>query len=959
MQELKGSIYYSASDLVNFLECEHRTALDVQALKSSPPPEDENELAKMIRVRGRDVEQNFIRLAQRQGLRVVDLSNASGEIEEQTALALKAMEAGADLIYQATLSSGKMTGRADFLQKVKSTSRFGSYGYEVLDAKPAREPRAAFMIQLLFYSDLLSTLQGSEPHRIQFLLGDGSTRTYLTADYSRYFRFVRERFLDRAADRGAKSAPEPCDLCPECRFRKVCNLEWEKEDRLYQVAGILKSQVRKLEAAGIGTMAALASLDRGRTIPRLAPETLERLKGQACLQAAKRDTGKDRYELLPPDPEGRRGFFRLPPPDKGDIFFDIEGDPLEPGGLEYLLGAYFFEEEVPRFFPIWAHNREEEKRAFETFIDFVQARLARFPGLHIYHYAPYEETALKKLMSLHGTREAEVDNLLRNRKLIDLYRVVREGLRVSEDSYSIKNLEIFFGKKREGAVQTAGESLAGYERWRMSRDPVLLDQIADYNKKDCLSLEQLRGWLLSLRPESIPWFSAESGEEEEEGEARESGEAEFRLSRFREALLAGLPGNRSLWKPAHISKEMVACLLDFHRREEKPFWWSLFAKREMTREERIDDPECLGGLLSDPDAPPYREKRSLVYTYRYPEQEFKLSEGDSCLQAETLEPAGSLLEIDEEKRIVRLKCGPGREPLPPELSLVSAKRISYEPLREAIYRVAESLIAGDGKYRAMTDFLERALPRFKGRPPGEPVISPGAPLLEAAIEAAANLKESFLFIQGPPGAGKTFTGSHLVTGLLQRGFKVGISSNSHHAINNFLQAIEKRAWEVGFSFKGVKKSNRDDPDTWISGECIGDSFDSREILSLKPDLVAGTAWLFSRPEFDGTLDYLFIDEAGQVSLANLLAAGTSARNLILLGDQMQLGQPVMGIHPLQSGESSLEYLLQGDATISPERGIFLDTTWRMRKEICRFISEAIYDGRLRPEAGTANQRIIM
>ena len=123
--------------------------------------------------------------------------------------------------------------------------------------------------------------------------------------------------------------------------------------------------------------------------------------------------------------------------------------------------------------------------------------------------------------------------------------------------------------------------------------------------------------------------------------------------------------------------------------------------------------------------------------------------------------------------------------------------------------------------------------------------------------------------------------------------------------------------------------------------------------------MAGTAWLFSSKSVEQKFDYLFVDEAGQVSLANLVAMSTCAKNLVLLGDQMQLGQPIQGVHPGESGQSTLDYLLQGEATISPERGVFLKDTWRMHPDVCRFISEAVYGGRLEPEPRNAAQLLLL
>lgn len=182
------------------------------------------------------------------------------------------------------------------------------------------------------------------------------------------------------------------------------------------------------------------------------------------------------------------------------MFFDMEGDPLEDGGLEYLFGLYVIDDGAERFVPFWAHDRRQEKQAFEAFMDFVAERLRRHPDAHIYHYAPYEATALKKLMSLHGTREAEVDHLLRAGKLVDLYRVVREGLRISEPSYSIKYVERFYLPRRAGEVTNAGASIVYYERWKATDEPRLLQDIADYNRDDVISTWRLRDWLCGIRP---------------------------------------------------------------------------------------------------------------------------------------------------------------------------------------------------------------------------------------------------------------------------------------------------------------------------------------------------------------------------------------------------------------------------------------------------------------------------
>jgi superfamily I DNA and/or RNA helicase len=323
---------------------------------------------------------------------------------------------------------------------------------------------------------------------------------------------------------------------------------------------------------------------------------------------------------------------------------------------------------------------------------------------------------------------------------------------------------------------------------------------------------------------------------------------------------------------------------------------------------------------------------------------------------DTGEPLGEVT-IDEDALRVRIKVGPKRGVPPERLSIGPGNPIKDEVLRDALFRFADSVIAGSGRYPALEAFLRKDPPRIEGRAPGSPVVADAADIRQV-IEAVAGLDRSCLFIQGPPGAGKTYSGSHVIVALLKLGKRVGVSSNSHKAINNLLAKVEAVAEETRVAFRGAKKSSGDD-ETRLNGKLIEDVESNDAMAAGGFQLVAGTAWLFSRPEFDQTLDYLFVDEAGQVAVANLVSMGTSARNVVLLGDQMQLGQPVQGVHPGRSGDSSLEYLLDGMATIPPARGVFLERTWRMHPNLCRFISDAVYDGRLQPARGTAHQRLVL
>src|SRR4029077_2652840 len=177
---------------------------------------------------------------------------------------------------------------------------------------------------------------------------------------------------------------------------------------------------------------------------------------------------------------------------------------------KYLYGCSAVDKRERRFTAYWAHDREAEKRAFEAAMDFIATRLEAHPDAFVYHYANYEVTALKRLAMVHGTREAQLDELLRRRKLVDLYKVVREGVRISEPGCSLKNVEVFFGGDRAGEVKTALDSMVAYDQWQQTGDQARLDQIGAYNEADCRSLLLCRDWLLRLRPSEVPWFGTES-----------------------------------------------------------------------------------------------------------------------------------------------------------------------------------------------------------------------------------------------------------------------------------------------------------------------------------------------------------------------------------------------------------------------------------------------------------------
>ncbi len=943
-----GRTIFSASDLVNFMGCAHASVLDVRNL-SAPnifPPDDES--AMLLQEKGIEHERAYLARLVAEGRSVFEVP-AEGTIEARAVATRDAMRDGYEVIYQGAFLEGRWHGYSDFLLRRENTpSLLGSYAYDVADTKLARSAKPKHVLQLCVYAEMLAAAQGVVPPAMHVVLGSGEVATLRTSSVVHYFSFAKARFEAFVDTPPLVSSGDPCSHCTFCRWSERCEADWDAADHLSIVAGMGRSQIAALRTAGIQDIPALTKLQAGARVAGIQPGTLAKLAGQARLQAHHRQTGERQFELLAPT-DGR-GFARLPRPSEGDMFFDMEGDPLITDGLEYLFGIVALDAAgIDRFHAFWAHDRAAEKTAFEAAIDFMVERLARHPNAHIYHYAAYEETALKKLAMYHGTREKEVDDLLRGDRLVDLYKVVAEAIRTSEPRYSIKNMEAFYlPGGRQGEVKTAGDSIVIYERWRRLGDDQLLTEIASYNEVDCRSTRLCRDWLLSLRPEETPWFEGRAIAPPDPKKLAERQAADERTEQLARKLLVP---DVAPWR------RLLVDLLEFHRREAKPSWWAMFARQDMDDDQLLDDAECLAGLQLHPTLPAWEDKKSVVYPFTFPAQDFKLRVGDKPLRSITLEPAGEIVSLNEDDRVIELKLGPSRSAIEPGAALIPEGPIGDKPLRAAIHRYAEDVAGGGDRYCAITSILRRDRPRLSGRGAGEVLIGADDDATAGAIKALGLLDSSYLLIQGPPGAGKTYTSSQAIVALLAQGKRVGVASNSHKAINNLLKEVETMLSAQGLRCRGMKKSSREDQvlggNGWIE-DVVGGSGSGVEPYH---QLVAGTAWLFAREELDQAFDYLFIDEAGQVSLANVIAMGTAARNIVLVGDQMQLSQPIKGTHPGSSGQSALEHLLEGHATVPADQGIFLPITRRMHPDLCQFISEAVYEGRLAAEPSTAGQHL--
>lgn len=987
MFKKNGQVIFSASDLVNFMECEHLSILDRWSLDESLQRVKDSEEAKLVQTRGFEHEHAYLQKAQKLAASYIDIKTVGESQEAQVEATIAAKNQGVDLIYQATFLQAPMIGFADFLRKVDKPSKLGDHSYEIIDTKLSKKSRAKFIIQLAFYAELLEGIQGVSPEFVYIVLGDGKEERFQLSDYRYYYQSLKQRFvafLAASEQRGIaqaanSSTPFPCDKCDLCHWRERCTAWWDETDHLTQVANILKTHIHKLNAAGVQTVEQLAKLPKATRIPKIPEAVLQRLRHQASLQHQAKVTGERVVEPVIPNPDqpaepGPRGFARLPEPSPHDLFFDMEGFPHVEDGLEYLFGLYYIDDTNKGVFKsYWAHNRAEEKLAFERWVDFVIRHLERHPEAHIYHYAAYEKTALRKLMRLHGTRENEIDHLLRTKKLVDLYQVVREAVRISERSYSIKYVEKFYLGGRSADVKSAGSSIVAYQNWCDSnpKDQTILDQIEKYNEEDVVSTYELRQWLCRLRPANLPWLEA-ALKTEEPSRASETRKAaalttEQQVLQFHAQISQYIPVPPYATEtvaprtPEERHAIILRDLLDFQRRANKPQWWALFDRQSKSFEERIEDLDCIAGAIPALEFPVTAEQRSYRYTYLYPPQEVKLKSGDKPVLVDSLDGVSDFT-IDHEQQLITFKIGKQRSLPPGMIDIGKGKPIDPKPLQQALLRYAADFIAvkkgSSSRYPAISALLRRDIPAITGITPGQALL-PKEPTTADIVSVVSRLNQSVIFIQGPPGAGKTYTGSKVIVSLLRAGKRIGVSSNSHKAIVNLLQAVEKTAKAEGFSFKGVKKSDPIDPGQLVNGEFIVDVKERDEVIGANAQLIGGTAWLFADADLDQQLDYLFVDEAGQVALGMLVPMATSAKNIVLLGDQMQLAQPVEGVHPGDSGDSVLDYLLQGQSTIPPEQGIFLENTWRMHPAVCSFISAAIYNGRLKSHQDTGLRYLVL
>lgn len=991
MQELNGTIIYSASDLSSASDCEWAVVrkLDKMLGYDIEVPVVEDEMLQRAGKLGNiHEEKKLASLKEEFPSGVVEITRPDYENEDRTwleqmleasAKTIDSLRSKVPVVFQGAFFDGEFQGYADFLILNEQGQ------YEVNDTKLARKAKITALLQLAAYAEQLEKNDIPVGSQVKLLLGDGKTSIHELSDIMPVFKKRRNRLknviAERQANRVENGGPSPwndprytqCGKCPVCKEQLALH-----EDVLL-VSNLRMTQRAKLRAAGVETVSQLAVFE-GQSVEGISDSTLATLRAQAVIQVASMNKigSGDKvpaFEMFAPEV-----LAKIPAPNAGDIFFDFEGDPLYQEGdlwnLDYLFG---FVDNQDDFTAIWAHDLAQEKEALIEFLTLVKERLQAHPDMHIYHYAPYERSHLLTLSARHGYGEAFVDTITKEGVLVDLYPVVTRSMRIGSPSYSLKILEPLYmeTQRDKKGVTNAADSVTAYADYCTLRDAgdekgaeQIFKSIYEYNKYDCISTRVLRDWLLL---EALK-FGVEPGTvlETKEDDVPVEPEALFN------ELMAKV-GSKvvSLRSDDEEAVALAAAAIDYHRRENKSFWWEHFSRlsqpfadwqdtkdvclinRFIQHEEWRQNPargdqsqedqawkRKVEVLVTQAPGTVIRSETEFFFVYDSPLP--PLPEGKSPTDRRTT--YGKVSEVLGEGHFIVEETLP--KSVPPfehtPLAMTPGAPPDTTNLHGAIKDVGQSVLDLFPEFpaNAATDILRRIAPR------GPALVREidDEHVYKAVVQSLLNQENSYVAVQGPPGTGKTYNGSKVVAQLvLEHGWKVGIVGQSHSTVENMLRGIVREGVPAELVAKKPKRGDtvgaaKQRPDTTWTPKS---SLDSHQKL---PGgwVIGGTAWTFtnSKDVSRESLDLLVIDEAGQFSLANTLAVSVSADRLLLLGDPQQLPQVSQGTHPEPIDRSALGWLADGAEVLPEQYGYFLNRSWRMNEAVCKVVSRLSYNNRL-------------
>ena len=958
-------ITFSPTDLVRFFESEFSSYMDhfekiiSENLRKElgvhrDPPDP---LYSLIIEMGNQHEKNMINKIEKTKSVIkikTDRSNRKASIEQT----LSAMKEGAENIYQAAIQKDIIFGYADLIVKTKGESLLGDHYYIPYDFKLSRNPKPTALIQLCCYCDILHSLQGVLPPSFIVVTKDGSSHSFKTDDFFYFYQFLKKQFLLYHSHLSTEHIPIPSKTAEHRDWSTFARKRLHTLNDISLIAGIRSVHIELLRKKGINTLSEFIQ-KKDINIKGIPKTTLQILIDQARIQRDSIGQTQPKFKLLPHTGE-RRGLELLPKEDSADIFFDMEGYPLlGKEGLEYLYGNAT--EESSKYICFWAANEQEEANTFKKWLDWVYERWQQNPGMHVYHYGHYEVSTLKRLMGKYGIGEQKIDDMLRNSVFIDLHRIVTQSLRIGVYSYSIKEVEKLYAQKRATDIQYGGHAAYLFSQFLNANDEVakspFLKEIKTYNQEDCFSLQKLCQFLWNLQKKyNIPFIPLQ----EEEPEKHKPKNIKKECQEKAQELLKRVPLQKRNLHVSQVEQELyisniLAHLLEFHIREDKPGWWDYFLRLDMKEEEMLEDRNTIAScsLVSFS----YGEYK--VKFEKDQEISFDIGNTVSILENNIWE-IYTILDLDLLNGFLLLKPKKNHNNIPSDkkFTLISEKNDFYKKnifssLLKTAYHFSPQL-RYFGLKKCIHDLLLKKSPDLSDSE--EIGTSNNDQLLEKVSTLILNLKNSVFCIQGPPGCGKTYTAAHIILNLIKEKKRIGITANSHKAILNILKTINDQK-KISFKCQKVIDSRNQTEEKLFLKDIPVELKSSGEV-NPKAQLVGGTTFFFSRPNQESAYDYLFVDEASQVSLANIVAAGRATKNIILIGDQNQLDQPIQSSHPGESGLSALTYYTDGNTTISKDKGIFLPVSYRMHPSICDFISRRFYNGKLKSHPTTTHQKII-
>jgi len=943
---------YSPSMFKSYLNCKYTIFNEFYEEKLKLKKKELTEGTKLRLAKGNQFENNYFKELKKKYSKVIDLKEKDKDIpkEEIARKTIECMKEGYEVIRGGYLMDDKWRGEFDFLEINKDIkSQLGNYSYEVSDTKNTTKVKPDHIFQVATYAGLLEKVQGIKSKNFHIVLKEMKKESVEFESVSEFVLMQKKKYEYFVENEIDNAKPEKCTYCSLCPWEDNCKGIWEKNDSLDLIWGLRKDTRKVFQKLGINTVQKLAQQDSEKVFDNINIDTSRKFINFAKLIIKERASKKPEYSLVTQDPEFVKGLKLLPKPSNSDLYFDMESvqDYVVDDGLEYLSGIYYQEESKQKFKALWAHNPEEEKNNVIKLFDFFDSHFKKYPDAFIYHYGSYEITALNNLTSKYKVKETELVHYLNKNKFINLYPIAMQTM-LTTDGYSIKDLEKYYNFKRTSDIRKGDVSEEYYINWLDTKDQKLLDEIEKYNKEDCHSTFELHKWLVSIRDKDLSWFIPKIEELDLRPREIEMQEYEKKL---KDANL----------EDKNIEK-LIFDILGFYYRANKPKWRRYFDRKFSTHDEIFDDVECIGNMRKS--APVEIVKRSYVFTYTYDEQDFKIKKGDTVHIANSelvSQPkrAGTIVFLDHQERIVKISRSKTAGELPEVISIGPEGPTEIEQLEKSTFRFVDSLIRHENKYHAVKSILNKEIPKIKGIKSGEKIIQSND--FENEIPTiVSQLDNSYIYIQGPPGTGKTRNAAKTIIKLLRDGKKVGVTGNSHKVIHNLLNRVVTIAKEEKFNFKGANKHSKRNIDTaYIENDEYDDHHSNKFITSLDDSklfdsfykleggcLFSGTKYHFCHPINDDKLDYLFIDEAGQFTIADIIAIGRVAKNIVLIGDQNQLGHPTEGVHPGESSKSVLNFLLGDLETIPENKGIFLNTTYRLHSKINEFISHNFYEDKL-------------